>query len=611
MGALLLKVWPREPGIRQEIALALAGGLLRLGWMQEEVEKLIWEVAQLAGDKEAEKRKTAVKNTHRRLENGEPATGWPKLAELLGEPIVNQIKKWLGAKEKQDFSELLAGLSPETDPEELTRKLKDLIPVLAEMGELDLAHAYEKLRPLIPKSFLPALKKEVKEARDRKRPEKIDELNDLVEHFPLHGALDFKEGGISLGFRIPQNGSNPLLFIVNDHMGLRVLIDQEEVEIGSERFFVSENAHPPFLRDVWGLERLKAFMDDPTPPENLFSDLVQVFKKYIDLAEPAYGLLAAWTVGTYFSPMFTACPFLNLYGPKETGKSKSLEVLKCLCFNAWKGRDISVAALGDTVDGMRGTVLIDQAELLRPDMVGILADSYKRAGAKRLLVDTSGGRRVREFSAYGPKAFAATKDLDPDLRDRCIRIQMVRTINKLPDLMGNEPEWLNLRDALYRFTLLCFKDVEKHYLNNQESGSRIKELWRPLDAVLRALKVNEDQMGQIKQFFLEATSETQHELDNWESCFFDILKDHANQNHGLFRLTSVDISAGMISELGIDDVDRKPSERWVGERIKKFALGKKTNQRPRVENRRVSEYQFDSEYVLKLHSIYMRETSTS
>ena len=118
--------------------------------MQEEVEKLIWEVARLAGDKEAEKRKTAVKNTHRRLENDEPATGWPKLAELLDERIVNQIKKWLGAKEKQDFSELLAGLSPETDPEELTRKLKDWIPVLAEMGELDLANAYEKAKTTIP-----------------------------------------------------------------------------------------------------------------------------------------------------------------------------------------------------------------------------------------------------------------------------------------------------------------------------------------------------------------------------------------------------------------------------------------------------------------------------
>jgi hypothetical protein len=283
------------------------------------------------------------------------------------------------AKEKQDFSKLLEGLSPETDPEQLTRKLKDLIPVLAEMGELDLAHAYEKLRPLISREFLSALKKEVKEARDRKRPEKISELDDLVEHFPLHGALDFKEGGMVLGFRIHQNGSTSLLHVIHDNNGLRSLINEEYVEIGSKKFLLYENAHPPFLRDVWGLERLKAFMDDPNPPENLFSRLVQAFRKYIDLAEPAYGLLAAWTVGTYLSPMFTACPFLNLYGPKETGKSNLLRVLECLCFNAWKGRDISVAALGDTVDGMRGTVLIDQAESLKPDMIGILADSYKRA----------------------------------------------------------------------------------------------------------------------------------------------------------------------------------------------------------------------------------------
>ena len=168
-----------------------------------------------------------------------------------------------------------------------------------------------------------------------------------------------------------------------------------------------------------------------------------------------------------------------------------------------------------------------------------------------------------------------------------------------------------LRDALYRFTLLCFKDVEKHYLNNQESGSRIKELWRPLDAVLRALKVNEEQMGQIKQFFLEATSETQHELDNWEACFFDILKDYAKQNHELFSLTSVAISSEMILELELEEAEKKPSESWVGNRIKKFSLSNNQPTRPRLNGKRVSEYQFDSEHVLKLHSIYMRETSIS
>ncbi len=92
---------------------------------------------------------------------------------------------------------------------------------------------------------------------------------------------------------------------------------------------------------------------------------------------------------------------------------------------------------------MRGTVLIDQAEKLRNDkgngnLIGLLADSYKKAGGKRRIVDTSNGRCVMEFSTYGPKAFASTKDLDPDLRDRCIRIPMVRTRKLLPDLQGQE-----------------------------------------------------------------------------------------------------------------------------------------------------------------------------
>jgi hypothetical protein len=86
--------------------------------------------------------------------------------------------------------------------------------------------------------------------------------------------------------------------------------------------------------------------------------LVAAYKTFLDLPEPAYGLMAAWTVGTYYAHLFTAFPCLHFHGPKESGKSKALEALSCACFNAWKGRDITAAALGDTADGQRGTLLL-------------------------------------------------------------------------------------------------------------------------------------------------------------------------------------------------------------------------------------------------------------
>jgi hypothetical protein len=76
--------WPAQ-GSRQEAALALAGGLLRGGWEDQEVREFIEGVADAAGDPETRKRASTAQFTRRRLEADKTATGWPTLAELLAE----------------------------------------------------------------------------------------------------------------------------------------------------------------------------------------------------------------------------------------------------------------------------------------------------------------------------------------------------------------------------------------------------------------------------------------------------------------------------------------------------------------------------------------------
>jgi DNA polymerase I-like protein with 3'-5' exonuclease and polymerase domains len=98
--ALLARHWPAEGG-RQDAALALAGGLCRAGWDDERVEKFIRAVCTAAGDEEVDKRVKTVMRTHRKIEDGGKATGWPKLAALLdqGESVVRQARAWLRVKE--------------------------------------------------------------------------------------------------------------------------------------------------------------------------------------------------------------------------------------------------------------------------------------------------------------------------------------------------------------------------------------------------------------------------------------------------------------------------------------------------------------------------------
>jgi hypothetical protein len=74
-------------------------------------------------------------------------------------------------------------------------------------------------------------------------------------------------------------------------------------------------------------------------------------------------ILAAWAIGTYFFPIFSAYPFLHIKAPKGSGKSQCLTFLLQVCFNAIKARP-TFAALSDTVDALRGTYLIDQADAL-------------------------------------------------------------------------------------------------------------------------------------------------------------------------------------------------------------------------------------------------------
>ena len=93
-GALLVRHW--HEGARHHIALALAGAALSSGYTVKEVAQLITAIAEAAGDPEAGDRALAVRSSAAAIATGRPATGVPKLAELIGEPVVAVLKRWLG-----------------------------------------------------------------------------------------------------------------------------------------------------------------------------------------------------------------------------------------------------------------------------------------------------------------------------------------------------------------------------------------------------------------------------------------------------------------------------------------------------------------------------------
>ena len=420
----------------------------------------------------------------------------------------------------------------------------------------------------------------------------------------LHAAIDFKPEGMVVGFRILIEGDDgpedQPFHIVCDDQGIRVELTNQVLFLGKQKYLLNNSVSPPLVEDHWSLAKIVDFLKRPIYPGDIFKTVKSTIQRYSELQHEAqYGLVAAWVIATYFAHLFPAFPFLLFIGPKETGKSKLLEIINLMAFNSVKVKTITEAALCDTTDGLRGTVLIDQAEALPQNLMGTIADSYKKAGAKRRIIGHKNGKRViKEYSGYGPKAFATTKTLDSDLNDRCCEILTQRSLQPMPDIFGYEPEWAAIRDMCYRFLLLKWQDVQSAYMQIPFTGNRKGELWRPLEAILRVLKVPQREFEKIKRAFEQGTEKTKDRLSNVEEALFDVLLEQAQHNQK-FEMTTHDILDKLKMFL---DKSEYPTPQGLGNLIAIFNLADDKKKRTR---QKLVHYLFSADRLKDLASRYL------
>lgn len=91
---VIADAWP-QAGSRHQLALALAGTLLRGGFDLKTAQDFVEMVCHAAGDEEVEDRIRAVADTAEKIARNEPSTGTPTLVSMLDERLVTQIAKWL------------------------------------------------------------------------------------------------------------------------------------------------------------------------------------------------------------------------------------------------------------------------------------------------------------------------------------------------------------------------------------------------------------------------------------------------------------------------------------------------------------------------------------
>lgn len=102
--SLLARYWPGE-GKRHAAAMALAGGLLKLGdeELERDADAFVASVALAAGDEEGMDRQDDVESTRKSLKRGKKVRGWPSLAKLIDKRVVAQVVKWLSPPEDKEI----------------------------------------------------------------------------------------------------------------------------------------------------------------------------------------------------------------------------------------------------------------------------------------------------------------------------------------------------------------------------------------------------------------------------------------------------------------------------------------------------------------------------
>jgi DNA primase catalytic core len=200
-----------------------------------------------------------------------------------------------------------------------------------------------------------------------------------------------------------------------------------------------------------------------------------LLRQNLDFADQTtYDYLAAYVIATYFHPVFNYFPYVHFTGTKAVGKSKTLKILGCLCFNAILSVDISDASQFRSIEAMRPTLLLDETENLQErgysERRALLLGGYEDGPSVFRTEKDGETYRVREFDNFSPRVFASIEGLESTLASRTVQIPMQRSFNesiKDREVDRNDPEWEELRSELF-LVLMSY-------------GQHIRELNQSLD----------------------------------------------------------------------------------------------------------------------------------
>jgi hypothetical protein len=236
--------------------------------------------------------------------------------------------------------------------------------------------------------------------------------------------------------------------------------------------------------------------------DEMFSKLVMFFKRFVYFDDPVfYSLSAIFVIFTYLFDIFDETPYLQIRGPKGSGKTQLGDMFWLLCFNAFISNEISDAAVFRTIaqSYSRGglTLIVDEADdVAGSTRRGILLRTLKSGYRRNGNVTRCGPcGTIDRFPTFGPKIVINEKGIhDSALESRTIPIHMIKAPSPLEKFQFEKvkKEAKEIKELVRSFSE-DYRDLifDRYFSFKGVEGisNRDEEVWMPIIIIADLLAV--------------------------------------------------------------------------------------------------------------------------
>ena len=323
-------------------------------------------------------------------------------------------------------------------------------------------------------------------------------------------------------------------------------------------------------------------------PKELYKQIRDKILYYMDFSgqDEIADVLTCWTIGTYCYPLFYWYPHLLFNAPSQSGKSKCAFITMQLGFRGFDlgaSAGVTPAQVFRTLEGNRGTILIDEFEL---------AEGKNASDTQRLvnqIINASATRdayviraeqidkkwKAWKFPIFCPKIVCNITGINPTSLSRFIAFKWLKTNSekgkRKPYREKDKKSFEPIREDLYIFMLENWSKIKAYYegLDLPDLKNREEDNWLPIFAIARFIDslegepINaEEQLKKYLESYQDIVIETH---DNTED-FFRLLYENVSEDPTYYAPKDIADMEGICDLLSF----LKSPAHWIGKKLKEY-----------------------------------------